>query len=37
MHYLNFPPNVLDVLLGNQLPFGDGFAGIFNGGRILGA
>jgi len=37
MHYLNFPPDVLNVLLGNQLSFGDGFAGIFIGSRILGA
>lgn len=37
VHYLNFPPNILHILLGNQLPLGDGFACIFNGGGILGA
>jgi hypothetical protein len=32
VHNLNFPPNILNILLGNKLSLGNGFASIFNGG-----
>lgn len=37
VHDLNFPADIIDVLLGDELTFGDGLTGVFDTGEFIGA
>lgn len=36
MHYLDFSPHIVVVLLADELALGDGFAGVVLGGLLVG-